>query len=57
MCPEINDICSVSFIKPPLANAVALRDDAVHLFVCMSVCRVKRVYKNVVSQKLSNLQL
>ena len=33
----LNTCCRPIF-KPPLANAGALRSDALHLFVCLSVC-------------------
>jgi len=45
------------FIKPRLAKVGNLCDNAVLLFVCLSVCRLKCVHKNAVSQKLSSLEL
>jgi len=46
------------FIKPALANVRALCDDAVHLSVCLSVSRLKRIHKMRFSQKkLTSLEL
>jgi len=50
----------IFLVKPPLANALVLRSDAVRLFVfmsvCSSVCGLKRVHKTRFSHKLSNLE-
>jgi len=51
-------LTSPLIIKPPLAIAkAALRVEAVHLFVSLSVCRQIGIHKARFSQKASSLEL